>query len=326
MTGYKCRCKAALSKPKGIDYMKINSEIKSSGVTSKKLKNIRRDTVAWLMILPSIFCLYFFVWRPIFIGTSYSLFELKGFEIVKFVGLKNYKVILTNAQFLKTLLNTLKYVLFYIIFGYLPPILVAIMLNELRIGRKSLKFMIYFPTIVPGIVTYMIWKLMYRPDMGGLLNGLLSYMGISPKMWLNSAATVIPCIVFSSAWNGLGGNMIYYFAALQGVNSELYEAAVIDGAGVFKRVYYITLPQISGVMLLFFVRSVISVFQIMEAPLVMTDGGPNGASLTLGLQAYRYAFENYQLSYSLALGVVQFFMLIGLTVFYFKMQNKIEIE
>lgn len=256
----------------------------------------------------------------------YSLFDLVGFEPKNFVGLKNYKIILTNTQFLKTLINTLEYTLFYIIFGYIPPIIVAIMLSEARVGKKSLKFSVYFPTIVPGIAATMIWKLMYKPDMSGLLNGVLGAMGFEPLMWLNSATMVIACIVISTAWNGLGGNMLYYFAALQGINSELYEAAVIDGAGVFKRIWHVTLPQISGVMLLMFVRSVIIVFQTMEAPLVMTDGGPNGASLTLGLQAYRYAFENYQVSNSLALGVVEFLMLIGLTVLYFKMQKRVETE
>lgn len=296
----------------------------SNLLETKRLLN--RNLIPWLLIVPSLICFTLFVWRPTLVGILNSFFELRGFERVKFVGLENYKVILTNTQFLRTLANTVKYTLFYIFFGYIPPIIVAILLSELRVFRKSFKFMVYFPTIVPGIVAIMIWKFMYRPDMSGLLNGILGIIGIDPLTWLNSEKMVIPAIVLSSAWNGLGGNMLYYFSAVQGVNSELYEAAVIDGAGVLKRVWHVTLPQISGVMLLMFVRSVIIVFQVMEAPLVMTDGGPNGASLTLGLQAYRYAFENYQISYSLALGVVEFLLLIGLTVLYFKMQKRIETE
>ncbi len=299
--------------------MKLSNSIKAKRLLSRNL-------IPWLLIVPSLFCFTLFVWRPTLVGILNSFFELRGFERVNFVGLENYKIILSNTQFIKTLLNTIKYTLYYIVFGYIPPIIVAILLSELRACRKSLKFMVYFPTIVPGIVAIMIWKFMYKPDMNGLLNGILGVFGVSPLMWLNSEAMVIPAIVFSSAWNGLGGNMLYYFSAVQGVNSELYEAAVIDGAGVLKRIWHVTLPQISGVMLLMFVRSIIIVFQVMEAPLVMTDGGPNGASLTLGLQAYRYAFENYQISYSLALGVVEFLMLIGLTVLYFKMQKRIETE
>lgn len=306
--------------------MQNEKKLKVHNPISRFLKSFRHDGIAWLLIIPCLLCMYFFLWRPTVTGMYYSFFDLVGFEPKEFVGLKNYKIILSNSMFLKTLLNTIKYTLYYIIFGFIPPIIVAIMLSEVRVWKKSLKFSIYFPTIVPAIASIMIWKLMYKPDMGGLLNGLLGTVGINPQLWLNSPNMVIPCIVISTAWNGLGGNMLYYFAALQGINSELYEAAVLDGADIFKRIRYVTLPQISGVMLLMFVRSIIIVFQVMEAPLVMTDGGPNGASLTLGLQAYRYAFENYQIPNALALGVVEFLMLIGLTVLYFKLQKRIETE
>lgn len=304
--------------------MNDNKTLLKGRKLAKRLKSFRGDMISWFLIIPSLFCLTLFLWRPSVIGVLYSFFDLQGFEPIGFAGVEHYKVVLQNTQFVKILLNTLQYVFYSTVFGFIPPIIIAIMLNELRVFRKSLKFAIYFPTIVPAIVGTMLWKLMYRPDLGGLLNGVLNVFGIEPQLWLNDPNMVIPCIAVSAAWNGIGGGMIYYFAALQGVNSELYEAAVIDGASVLKRVWNVTIPQISGVILLMFVRHIIGVFTIMEAPLVMTDGGPNGASLTMGLQVYRYAFENYQIPNALALGVVEFLMLIGFTVFYFKMQNKIE--
>lgn len=306
--------------------MKNNYLKKSKKKRNRAFIGLKHDLIAWLLILPSIICFILFIWRPTLMGISYSFFELKGFEPQEFVGLRNYKVILSNTQFLKTLWNTVKYVAFYLVLGYIPPIIVAIMLNEVRLARKSLKFFIYFPAIVPGIVANMLWGYIYKPDMSGLLNNILGVFGISPQLWLNDKAITILCIVITMAWRDLGGNMLYFFAALQGVNRELYEAAVIDGAGVFHRIFYVTLPQISGIMLLFFVRSIISVFQVMEQPLVMTDGGPNGASMSLGLQAYRYAFVYYQSPYALALSVVEFFMLIGLTILYFKISNKTDTE
>lgn len=306
--------------------MKNNYLKKSKKKRNRALIALKHDMIAWLLILPSLFCFTLFVWRPTLLGVGYSFFNLKGFEPQEFVGLRNYKVVLSNTQFLKTLWNTVKYVAFYMVLGYIPPIIVAIMLSEVRWARKSLKFFIYFPAIVPGIVSNILWGHIYKPNASGLLNGLLGVVGISPQLWLNDKTMAILCIVIAMAWNGLGGNMLYYFAALQGVNRELYEAAVIDGAGVFHRIFYVTLPQISGVMLLFFVKSIISVFQVMEEPLVMTEGGPNGASMSLGLQTYRYAFEYYQPHYALALGVVEFFMLIGLTVLYFKLSHKIDTE
>lgn len=302
--------------------------INNKGINNRTrlIKDIRKQSVAWLLILPSIFCLYFFSWRPIISGAYLSFFELQGYTPVKFVGLENYMQILSDTQFLKTLVNTLKYVFWYIMLGFWPPIVIAIMLNETRHFRKGLQFAIYFPCLVPGIVVSMLWRLMYAPDVTGLLNNMLNSIGIEPQLWLNSESSAIVCIVASMAWNAMGSTMIYYIAALQGINRELYEAALIDGAGLFSRIKNITLPQISGVILLFFVRMLISIFQVMEQPLVMTDGGPDGATMSLGLQAYRYAFENFAISKSLALGVVEFLMLIGFTIFYFRLQNKVETE
>lgn len=304
--------------------MKKNILVKSKRKKGNGFKRLKHDLIAWCLLLPTLFCFTFFVWRPTLIGIGYSFFDLKGFEPVEFVGLRNYKVILSNTQFLRTLWNTVQYVFWFIIIGFIPPIFVSIMLSEVRHMRKTFKFLIYFPTIVPGVVTNLLWTYIYEPGAGGLLNRLLGVFGIEPQLWLNSKTTVIFSIVLSMGWSAIGGNMLYYFAALQGVSRDLYEAAVIDGAGIFARIKNVTFPQISGIILLMFVRSVIRVFQVMEEPLMMTEGGPNGASMTLGLLGYRYAFEYYQAPYALALGVVEFLMLIGLTVLYFKMSNKIE--
>ena len=259
-------------------------------------------------------------------GTYYSLFKLRGYTPVEFVGLDNYIKVITDTNFVKALINTIKYVLWELLLGFVPPVFVAIMLNEIRKGHKMLKFAIYFPTIVPGIVTAMMWRLMYEPNVGGLINNLLGHIGIEPQPFLNSPKAVIFWICVSMAWSGIGGKMVYYLAGLQGINSELYEAASIEGAGIFRRMWYITLPQMSGILFLFIIRMIISVFQVMEVPLTMTDGGPNGASISLGLQSYRYAFENFKVEYALALGMIQFFLLIGITLFYFRIQKKIDTE
>ena len=259
-------------------------------------------------------------------GFYYSLFKLRGFAPIEFVGLENYVKVLSDTEFLRTLKNTVQYVLWEFLLAFIPPILIAVMLNEVRRGHKILKFAIYFPTIVPGIVTAMMWRVMYQPDASGLINNFLGRAGIEPQQFLNSSSQVIFWICVSMAWNSLGGNMIYYLAGLQGINTELYEAASIEGAGVFRRAWHITIPSISGIILLFIIRGVINVFQTMERPLTMTDGGPNGASLSLGLQAYRYAFENYKIEYALAMGVIQFIILVAFTIFYFFLQNKIDTE
>lgn len=259
-------------------------------------------------------------------GTYLSFFKLRGYTPIEFVGFDNYIKVLTDTNFLKAFFNTVQYVFWELLIAFLPPIIIAMLINEVRKGHKILKFAIYFPAIVPSIVTAMMWRMMYEPNVNGLINNLLVRLGFEPQLFLNSPRMVIFWICVSAGWSGLGSRMIYYLSGLQSINSELYEAAAIEGAGVFKRLWHITLPHMAGIVFLFVVRMIIGVFQIMEAPLTMTDGGPNNASISLGLQSYRYAFENFKVEYALALGMIQFFMLIGITIFYFRMQNKITTE
>jgi len=125
-------------------------------------------------------------------------------------------------------------------------------------------------------------------------------------------------------WKGCGSTAIVYLASLQGINQELYEAATIDGAGIFKRLQKITIPQIAPIVILLFVRQIIGVFQVMSEPLIMTDGGPNNASMSLNLYSYFAAFRQFQPGRALAMGTITFVILIIVTMFYFKVKDKVE--
>lgn len=276
----------------------------------------------WLLILPSAILLYFFVWRPIIVGFYYSLFDLKGYTPVAFVGLKNYVHVLTDAQFLRVLFNTFQYVGWSIAIGFFLPLILAAMINEMTHMRNTFRIIVYFPVMVPAIACSIIWYYIYYPDASGLLNMVLSLFGQKPGVWLQNANLTIPLIVVSMTWKGCGSTTILYLASLQGINRELYEAAVVDGAGLFSRLWRIAIPQVRGMMLLMFVQQVIVVFQIMEQPLAMTDGGPNNASMSLSLQGYKYAFVYNQTDSALALGVCTFAILMLLTIVYFKLDKK----
>lgn len=249
---------------------------------------------------------------------------MKGYSVESFAGFDNYKRILTDTTFLKTLWNTCQYVLWSLVIGAVLPVIVAVVLNEMVHMRNTFRFCVYFPSALPGVAVMMLWYLIYYPDQGGLLNIILSKMNIAPYVWLQDESKTILYIVISMTWGGAGATAIYYFAALQGVNKELYEAAMIDGAGFFKRFRIITFPYISGVFLLFLVKQIIAVFSIMEQPLQMTDGGPNDASMTLGLMAYRFGFVSVRPQLAMTINVIMFVILLFLTCFYFKLNKKIE--
>ena len=285
---------------------------------------IFNDIRAWLIMLPMIFIFYVYVWRPTVMGVLWSFHEMKGFSPKEFVGIKNYVEVMTDTQFPRTMWNTIQYVFWSLVIGYLPPLIVAMALNEVIFGKSFFKTVIYLPMVIPGVAAMLMWYFMYYPDQTGLLNHILMMFGGDPQKWLNDPNIVIILIVVMMTWKGLGGTMLMYLAALQSVSLDLYEASTIDGAGMFKKIRYITIPQISGVMLLTFVRQIINTFQILQEPMIMTGGGPDGASMSVAYQLYNYGFVSGRTGHAMALGVVIFVILISLTIVYNKMDKRIQ--
>ncbi len=287
---------------------------------------IGKEIRAWALLIPSVVLFFLLVWRPTVLGTVWSFFKMDAYTPREFCGFDNYIRVLTHTQFLPTLWNTVQYVLWSLVLGYLPPVIIAVMINEMVHFNNGFRSVIYLPAIIPGIAAMLIWYYIYYPDQTGLLNMLLMKMGMEPYMWLNDPKFAIVGIIIYSTWKGFPGTMILYLAALQSVSSELYEAALLDGAGIWKRAWNVTRPQIEGVMLLNFVNQIIGVFQIMEQPLAMTGGGPNGASVSLSYQLYQYGFNSggKGTGQAMALGVIIFAILLVMTIFYFRLNKRVE--
>ncbi|MDY3030658.1 MAG: sugar ABC transporter permease [Clostridia bacterium] len=296
--------------------------------TEKQKKNsltvLAKNASGWGLIFPSIFLFVMIVWRPILIGISYSFFSLQGFTPTEFVGLDNFRQVLSDTNFTATLKNTIAYVGWSFLIGFPLPFVCAVLMNELIHGQRYFKLTTYLPVIIPSIATSMIWKMVYMNGEGGLLNMLRYSMGLSPIDWLGTKTLTIPLIVISMSWNAFGSTLIIYLASLQSINQELYEAARLDGAGFFSRIVHVLLPHMRGILLLNGIRQIISVFNVTEQPLAMTDGGPNGASMSLGLTNYFYAFKYSQYNKSMALGVITFALLLVLTFVYFALDKRME--
>ena len=150
----------------------------------------------------------------------------------------------------------------------------------------------------------------------------LSLFGVEPQQWLMNKDITIPLIIISMTWQGFGSTILYYFAMLQSLNTELYDAARIDGAGILSRAKNVIMPHMLPIFILMAIKQVISVFQVVDQPLIMTGGGPNGASTSLALLGYQYAFQFGQAGKSLAVNVITFLLLIGLTFVYFAAEKK----
>lgn len=292
----------------------------------KRKTRFRNDRDAWILMLPMVIILYLFVWRPTVMGSVWSFFDMRGYTVKDFCGFDNYIKVLSHTQFLPMLWNTVKYVFWSLVIGFFPPLFIAIMINEMVHFKNGFRVLIYIPAVIPGIAAMLMWFYMYYPDHTGLLNMILGKFGVEPRQWLNDPDFTILGIVIYMTWKGFAGTMLLYFASLQNVSVELYEAALIDGAGPFKRLWHVTRPGIEGLLLLNVVRQIISVFQVMEQPLAMTGGGPNGASTSLSYQLYQYGFNSggKGTGQAMALGVIIFLILIAFTIVYFWLNKKVE--
>lgn len=288
----------------------------------KVWRYIAKEWSSWLLIIPTVYLFYVFAWQPLVSGIVLSFFRTEGYSAVEFIGLRNYEDVISNSVFRQTLINSFYYVFWSLVFGFVLPIAVAIMINELIRGKSLFRFAVFFPNMVPGIAASMLWLLLFQPGKNGVLNMLLGWVGIPAQEWLQNPHLTIPLIVLTMTWRGFGGSVLLYMASMQGINRELYEAAAIDGAGIWRRLFSITLPQISNLIGLMLILQISGVFQVFGEPLVMTEGGPNNASMSLMLQSFFYAFRYFQAGHSMALGVITFMILLVLTVLYFWMDRK----
>jgi multiple sugar transport system permease protein len=178
------------------------------------------------------------------------------------------------------------------------------------------------PNIVPGLAMVLMWRFIFRPGETGILNILLDKLGAEPQPWLTNPRWTIPLIVMTLTWKGAGATTLLYIAGLQGIDPELYEAAIIDGAGLWKRVRYITLPNIYNLARTLLILQILAVFQILYEPLVMTNGGPNNASISIMQLVFKFAFERFDYPKAASVSVVISIILMILTVLYFRINKR----
>jgi multiple sugar transport system permease protein len=283
---------------------------------------VRRNLSAYLFLLPALLVFTFFVWYPIVLGFIVSFQSIDLINPAGWVGWENFREVMGDPLFVVAWRNTLQYTLYTLLFGYLVPVVLALAVNELRKSVSYFRLAFYLPVMLPPVVSVFLWKWLYNPDFG-LLNALLGLVHIAPQPWLQSPNTAMISIVIVATWAGAGGAMLIYLAALQGVSAHLYDAAEVDGASVFRKLWHVTLPQIRGVMILLFVLQIISSMQVFTEPFAMTGGGPVHATTTVLLLIYQYAFQDGSFGKASASGVLLFIVLVVFSLLYFLVTRRI---
>ncbi|WP_342425722.1 sugar ABC transporter permease [Paenibacillus sp. FSL L8-0502] len=274
-----------------------------------------------LFALPAILGLMIFTIGPIVASFVFSLTNWTIGGQMTFIGLDNYRTILTeDATFSQSMFVTTYYALGSVPLGLAAAFIIALLLNQKVRGLSVFRTIYYLPTIVPSIANTMLWLWMFNPDFG-LLNSLLEGVGLPGSKWIYDESTAIPSLIMMSTW-GIGNTVIIFLAGLQSVPTHLYEAAEVDGGNRWHKFFHITIPSMTPTIFFNLVMSLISTFQAFNQAYVMTNGGPNNSTLFYVFYLWRTAFTETKIGYASALAWILFFVIMVLTVLIFSTSKK----
>ncbi|PSL07013.1 multiple sugar transport system permease protein [Haloactinopolyspora alba] len=271
-----------------------------------------------VLLLPLLVVFGLFAWFPIGRALVMSLQETNLVTDPSWVGLDNFRQVLGDPLFWTSVRNTVYFTLLAMLFGYPVPLLLAVLMSEVRRAKGLFSVLAYLPVVVPPVVAVLLWRFFYDASSTGVFNTILGWVGLGPFPWIQDASSAMPSLVLQATWANAGATVLIYLAALTGVRTELYDAAEVDGAGLWKKVWHVTLPQLRNILLITLILQVISTFQIFTEPFLMTGGGPQNATTTVLLQIYDYAFRFGDYGAATALSVLLALFLAIMSALYFR--------
>ncbi|MCP9954630.1 carbohydrate ABC transporter permease [Actinomadura madurae] len=284
-------------------------------------RSARRNLTAYGFLSGALICFAFFSWYPIVREVLLSFQRTNFVGDAEWVGLENFRTVIRDPVFVDAWVNTAIFTLLALVIGYVVPFAIAIVLNELRHARGYLRFVVYLPVMLPPAVAVLLFKWFYDPG-PGLFNQILGFFRLPGLSWLDSTSTALVSLVLVSTWMNLGSGTLIYLAALQTIPGELYEAAELDGAGLFRRIRHITIPQTRLILLVMLLLQIIATMQVFIEPFLLTGGGPEDATVTVAYLMYQYAFNFTNFGGGGALGLMLMLVLIVFSVVYLRVSRE----
>ena len=275
--------------------------------------------------LPMIAVFTIFSWLPIVRSLIMSFQKTNLISTPAWVGIDNYVAVLNDPLLGTAVLNTAYFALLALVLGFPIPIIMAVLMSEVRRGKGLYSALAYLPVVIPPVVAVLLWKVFYDASPSGVFNTILGYVGIPPQPFLQSPTQAMPALVIEATWAAAGGAIIIYLAALLSVPPELYDAAEVDGAGLWRKIWHVTLPQMRGVLFIMLILQIIATAQVFLEPYLFTGGGPANSTVTVLLLIYRYAFQNslggnYGMATALSVMLAVFLALLSWV--YFRLTNR----
>ncbi len=279
------------------------------------MNNTKSDRAGYWFILPWLLGLIIFTLGPMIFSLilSFSKWDvITGVESIQYVGLDNFKAIFHDPLFYQSLKVTFIFALVSVPLFQIASILIAVLLNMRSRGMKFFRLIYFMPSVIPAVATSMMWVMIFNPEYG-ILNQALSWFGIQGPAWLQDPNYALGALIVMGLW-GIGNTIIIYLSGLQGVPEDLYEAGELDGAGVFRRFFSITLPLITPTVFFNLIMGIIGGFQYFTQAFVMTNGGPLNSTLFYNLYLYNKAFIEFDMGYASALSWILFIIILLFTL------------
>lgn len=273
----------------------------------------------WLILcIPMLFTLWL-KYYPILKALYISFFNYDPInQPGQFVGFENYKTMFTTQYYWEAWHNSFVFLFLQIVMVFMVPIIQALFLNELR-KKNLISTMYLLPTLIPTTINVIIWRWVWHPDYG-IANQIVKLFGGQPQTWLSDPALVKFCIIFPGVVGG-GIAVLLYLSAIQGISPDIMESASLDGCTGWKRIWYITLPNIRFVIFIQLVMAVSSAMQMLDAPYMFASGGPSGASTTQGIYIYNAFNRDYNYGRGSAASVVLMLVVLVMTAIQMHFEN-----
>ncbi|BFI99268.1 MAG: sugar ABC transporter permease [Priestia megaterium] len=295
--------------------LKGNKTVYTFPRAEKNIKNKikwKDNVVAYTFLGPALLLLLLFLIIPAIMSVYYAFtdYYLLTPDMRKFVGLDNFINLFKDPIFLKSLANILKFVVWVIPLQIGAALGLALLLNKQRKANTFFKVAYFSPVVMSLVVISVLWLYLLNPN-EGIINNVLTYFGVSAQPFLTSPKQAMFTIVFVSAWQGAGFQMLIFLAGLQNIPGDVYEAAQLDGMNKWQRFIYITLPLLKPTSIFIFITTLIGAFKLLVQPMVMTQGGPVNSTMTVVYYIYQTGFTDRMVGYASSIALL-FGTIIGL--------------
>ena len=271
----------------------------------------------YLMTWPAVILLMAFLIIPIILTIYFSFFTYQVMrpDNIIFSGLKNYSKLFKDKNFWQGLQNTVYFTLLVVPFQTSLALALAVLVSARKKGVSVFRTMYFSPQVTSMVVIAILWIILYNSNpSSGLINALLVKLGMKPINFLNDPKTAMNAIIFMSAWQGAGYQMMIFLAGLNGIPSDQYEAASVDGANKVQQFLFITLPGLANTIKYVLMITLIQAMKLFTQPYIMTHGGPQNRTKTLVYYIYEQGFQKGNFGYACAVAAIFFFIVVGLSM------------